>query len=72
MTNNMSASCQTITQDETSIDEDDQIYCYCRRVEIGKMIACENEDCKIGWFHFTCVGIRRAPRGQWFCRDCKQ
>ena len=71
MTNNMSASCQTITQDETSSDEDDQIYCYCRRGEIGKMIACENEDCKIGWFHFTCVGIRRAPRGQWFCRDCK-
>ena len=68
---NLSDSCPTITQDETFSDED-QIYCYCRREESGKMIKCDNKDCELGWFHFSCVGIRRAPKGQWFCRECRE
>ena len=75
MTGNASAGCQYDTQDKKSIptnDEDDQIYCYCHREEHGKMIECDNKECKIGWFHFACVDIRRAPRGQWFFPDCKQ
>ena len=74
MTDNMSAMAgyQSNTQNEISSDEDDQLYCYCQRGESGKMIECENKECKIGWFHFTCVGIRRVPKGQWFCPDCKK
>ena len=71
MTGNVSVRSQE-TQDEKFTQADDQIYCYCHCEEHGKMIECDNKECKIGWFHFTCVGIKRAPRGQWFCPDCKQ
>ena len=75
MTGNVSAGCQYDMQVEKPMstnDQDDQVYCICRGEEHGKMIECDNHDCKIGWFHFGCVGIRRAPSGQWFCPDCKQ
>lgn len=47
-------------------------YCWCRGEESGRMIACDNDKCKIEWFHFNCVGLRRKPRGKWYCSDeCK-
>ena len=45
-------------------------YCYCRKGEKGRM-TCENDDCKISWFHFSCLKIKRAPKGDWFCPDCR-
>ena len=38
--------------------------------EYGKMIACDNLNCPIEWFHFGCVGLSSKPRGQWFCMEC--
>ena len=35
-------------------------YCYCRCPEKGKMIACDNTNCNIEWFHMNC---RTAPKG---------
>ena len=32
---------------------------------------CENDDWKISWFHFRCLKITRAPKGDWFCPDCR-
>ncbi len=29
-----------------------EIWCYCREPESGKMIMCENSSCKIEWFQF--------------------
>ena len=46
------------------------IYCYCRQGELGKMVLCDSLDCKVGWFHFTCVGITSCP-DNWFCPDCQ-
>ncbi|CAN7950895.1 unnamed protein product [Ixodes pacificus] len=47
-------------------------YCVCSGPEEGKMIACDNENCVVGWFHFRCVGLKTAPRKkQWFCSTCK-
>ena len=37
-----------------SSDEDDnatQTYCTCRHVSFGEMIACDDPDCDIEWFH---------------------
>ena len=31
------------------------------------MIACDNVNCEIEWFHFTCMDITTAPDGDWFC-----
>ena len=46
-------------------------YCYCHRGEEGRMIACDNPYCKIEWFHYSCVGIKRKPKGNWYCKDCQ-
>lgn len=49
------------------------VFCYCQGPEVGKMLACDGNQCKYKWFHYTCLGIKRAPRQkQWFCEDCKQ
>lgn len=29
-----------------------------RRISFGSMVACENPDCAIEWFHFECVGLK--------------
>ena len=46
------------------------IYCYCRQGEFGKMVLCDYLECKVGWFHFTCVGLTSCP-DTWFCPDCQ-
>jgi hypothetical protein len=46
-------------------------YCYCRNDIGGRMICCDNESCCNKWYHYTCVGIKRAPKGVWYCADCK-
>ena len=55
-------------------DPNEPKYCYCNRISFGEMIACENDDCPIEWFHFSCVGLtpENRPKGQWFCDQCKQ
>lgn len=55
-----------------SIDSDDEIYCLCRSGSYGEMVACDNPKCKYEWFHYSCVGLTRAPRGKWNCPLCKK
>ncbi|TPX48640.1 hypothetical protein SeLEV6574_g01915 [Synchytrium endobioticum] len=52
--------------------EDEQLYCLCQRISQGEMIACDNEDCHIEWFHLGCVGLATAPEGKWFCPECRK
>ncbi|KAH0917705.1 hypothetical protein HID58_025365 [Brassica napus] len=40
------------------------------RKNYGEMIACDNNECKIEWFHFGCVGLKDQPKGKWYCPDC--
>lgn len=47
-------------------------YCYCNQVSFGEMIACDNEDCEVEWFHYECVGLVQPPKGQWYCNECVQ
>lgn len=58
-----------VDMDEAS---DDTKYCYCHDVSHGDMIACDNADCKIQWFHWTCAGIESEPQGEWLCRECRK
>ena len=30
-------------------------YCICSQVSFGEMIACDNEDCSIEWFHYKVI-----------------
>ena len=50
-----------------------QLYCFCQKEESGRMVMCDSPNCPYGWFHFECVGIKRAPAqcSSWFCSHCK-
>jgi hypothetical protein len=50
-------------------DPNEPLYCTCHRLSYGDMIGCDNEDCPIEWFHYTCVGIASAP-DHWLCPQC--
>ena len=57
---------------ETNQDESQDLWCYCRKGESGTMIACENQECPIEWFHTECLHIKTIPKGKWFCPDCRK
>ncbi|KAJ9700911.1 hypothetical protein PVL29_006304 [Vitis rotundifolia] len=52
------------------VDPNEPTYCICDQVSYGEMVACDNPDCKIEWFHFGCVGVKERPKGAWYCSDC--
>uniref|UniRef100_A0A7S0WGW1 PHD finger protein ING n=1 Tax=Pyramimonas obovata TaxID=1411642 RepID=A0A7S0WGW1_9CHLO len=54
------------------IDPNEPTYCVCNRVSFGEMIACDNNSCRIEWFHFECVGLSRdhKQKGKWYCPEC--
>ena len=57
-----------------STNEDDskseELWCFCREPEAGQMIACDNDDCSIVWFHTDCLRLKRVPQGNWYCPQC--
>ena len=50
-----------------------KLYCYCNRPSFEPMIACDDKNCKLVWYHYACVNITRTPpeNKKWFCPDCK-
>lgn len=52
------------------VDPNEPTYCVCHQVSFGEMIGCDNPDCPIEWFHFTCVGLTTKPKGKWYCSRC--
>lgn len=40
------------------------VFCFCQGLESGKMVACDGAACQFKWFHFSCVGMKRAPKGK--------
>lgn len=53
-----------------SVIEEETVYCFCRLGSFGNMIGCDNEECPIEWFHYSCVGLTEPPRGSWYCPTC--
>ena len=48
------------------------LYCFCKNVSYGDMIACDNKQCPYEWFHFACVGLMAKPEGgKWYCQKCQ-
>lgn len=60
------------TLEEEPIDPNEPVYCYCRQVSFGEMIACDGPNCHTEWFHYACVGLVAPPTGKWYCRDCSR
>lgn len=50
---------------------EEEVFCVCRRVSSGDMVGCDDEDCEFEWFHFECVGLKKQPKGKWFCPQCR-
>ncbi len=50
---------------------DEPVYCICRQVSFGEMIACSNADCPVAWFHFQCVCLEESPNETWLCPNCR-
>ena len=71
--NTMEAVISKATQmidDQEFLSEHEQLWCICKNVASGEMIAQDSGNCEVEWFHFECVNVRRAPRGKWFCQTC--
>lgn len=52
------------------LDPNEPKYCTCHQVSFGEMIACDNKECPIEWFHFACVELKTKPNGKWYCPEC--
>ncbi|KAE8145843.1 inhibitor of growth proteins N-terminal histone-binding-domain-containing protein [Aspergillus avenaceus] len=57
-------------EEEDEGNEDTKVYCTCRSVSHGDMVACDNDHCEFEWFHWKCVGLTREPAGKWYCPQC--
>ncbi|KAE9547387.1 hypothetical protein FO519_009401 [Halicephalobus sp. NKZ332] len=57
----------------TAKEEEEETYCTCKQVSYGEMIACDNDDCEIIWFHFGCVNLKIKPKkgNKWYCQQCR-
>ena len=56
--------------DEPPIDPNEPVYCYCKQVSWGEMVACDSSKCSREWFHLACVNLISPPQGKWFCKEC--
>ncbi|KAG4157015.1 hypothetical protein ERO13_D02G035300v2 [Gossypium hirsutum] len=65
-----SAANPTGVELDLPVDPNEPTYCLCNQVSYGEMVACDNPNCKIEWFHFGCVGLKEQPKGKWYCPDC--
>jgi hypothetical protein len=57
---------------ETHADPAEPLYCTCRQVAFGSMIACDDPHCSIEWFHCACVGVasQSGMPKHWLCPAC--
>ncbi|CAI2352270.1 unnamed protein product [Caenorhabditis sp. 36 PRJEB53466] len=61
-------------EEAAAADDDGRRWCWCKMNKDGEdMVCCDNDVCPLAWFHFSCIGITRAPAGRWFCcTACKE
>ena len=50
----------------------DHVHCPIVWFQSGEMTACEHVHCPIVWFHTACVQVKRIPKGNWYCPDCRK
>ncbi|KAK4898244.1 hypothetical protein LTR27_004251 [Elasticomyces elasticus] len=57
-----------------TMEVDPERFCICNGPESGNMVACSNEHCAKKWFHFGCVGLKKAPpkKASWYCPECEE
>ena len=63
---------KTVVPADLPIDPNEPLYCYCQQVSYGEMVACDNTDCEVEWFHLACVDLKTVPKGKWYCDNCSK
>ena len=51
-------------------DNKQKYYCICHRPCFEPMIACNKPNCTTEWYHYPCVNVTWAPKGEWICPNC--
>ncbi|CAD5215763.1 unnamed protein product [Bursaphelenchus xylophilus] len=59
-------------EEEEPEDTDESLWCLCQTKAFGDMIACDNPQCRLEWFHYECIGMVDPPTGKWYCPECTQ
>lgn len=59
---------------DTDSNEQPKLYCICNRPSFGEMVGCDDDDCKIEWFHVGCVDVSPdalSTGAKWYCPTCR-
>lgn len=59
-------------EEEEPVKDEEPRYCICNDVFYGEMIGCDDPKCKKEWYHLGCIGLKRAPKGDWVCPECTE
>ena len=61
-------------EEEMPVASTSQIICVCKQPEGNddNVIGCDNPSCEYKWFHFSCIKMKRPPKGEWYCKFCKK
>ena len=57
---------------QASSRESEDLFCYCRKHFCESMIECSSDLCIFKKFHLQCIGLKRKPKPQWQCPECKK
>ena len=62
------------TSRSTAVDNSVELFCVCQTEydEDVKYIGCDNIECIYKWCHYECMGVKRAPKGKWYCTECRK
>lgn len=63
----INSTCRTEDPPQT-----DTRFCYCKEEKDDNLIGCDGNSCSIEWFHMKCLRIKRVPKGNWYCPDCRK
>ncbi|KAI4851365.1 hypothetical protein E4T44_02178 [Aureobasidium sp. EXF-8845] len=61
------------TLSKRALKSSEKLHCICAQKAYGTMIACDNEDCELEWFHIYCVCLGSLPSksSKWYCPPCR-
>ena len=70
---NTQDSLQTPAAEDADQDsEDDALWCYCQRNIQEELVGCDNPNCKIEWYHLSCLQLKlsQLSKDKWYCPEC--
>lgn len=64
-------SSRQTTPERLALEDPSRSKCSCGKGDgTGDYIYCDNDACKVGWYHWECVQVTKIPAGTWLCPSC--